>query len=295
MHAASDTLKAWLPTARQIYRANLYTVTLTNGSVFRWTDADRDIVSGSNSFSSSGPQISRDTVEFTASTQPQTDSLNLTIADSGTASGVGTFTILQAIARGIFDRAQVLVESAFMSSFGDTSAMGTIVLFKGRVATISECTRASAKLEVRSYLEVLDTQLPKNLFQAGCTHTLYDAGCTLLKANFTSTGTVASGSTTVTIATSATLGKAADFFALGVLTFTSGSNSGLSYGVKAYVPASGSDAITLDRPTMLPVAAGDTFTIAAGCDKTQATCSGRFNNLANFGGQPNVPAAETAV
>ena len=33
---------------------------------------------------------------------------------------------------------------------------------------------------------------------------------------------------------------------------------------------------------------GDAFTVAAGCDHTQATCQGTFNNLPNFRGFPYV-------
>jgi hypothetical protein len=32
-----------------------------------------------------------------------------------------------------------------------------------------------------------------------------------------------------------------------------------------------------------------------GCDKTTATCAGRFNNLANFRGYPFVPPPELAM
>lgn len=294
MHAASDALKAWLPTARQPYRANLYTFTLVNGTVYRWTDADRDIVSGGDTFISTGPQISRDTVEFSASNAPQTTSLTLTIADGDTASGVGTLTILQAIAQGAFDRAQVKVEAAFMATFGDTAAMGTIILFSGRLATMSQINRASAQLEVRSYVELFDTQFPRNLYQASCPYTLYDAGCTLSRASFTVTGTVGTGSSSTIILPSSALGHTDAYFALGVLTFTSGANNGLSYVVKSYTAAS-NGTITFERPALLPVAVGDTFTIAAGCDKTLTTCTDRFGNAANFGGQPFIPSAETAV
>ena len=39
---------------------------------------------------------------------------------------------------------------------------------------------------------------------------------------------------------------------------------------------------------------GDAFTVYAGCDHTQGTCQGRFNNLANFRGFPYVPPPELA-
>lgn len=292
MHTASDALKAWLPTARQIYRANLYTFTLLTGEVFRWTDAGRDLVSGGNTFSSSGPQWQRDTVAIAAGTE--VSSITLTVADGGTSIGIGSLTVLQSIAQGAFDGADVRIEAAFMASFGDTATMGTIILFAGRLATISNCNRSSAQMEIRSYLEYFDTQLPRNLYQPGCLHTLYDAGCTLSRSSFQATGAVAEGSTSVTILASAALGQSDGYYALGILTFTSGANSGLSYAVKAYT-AAGNGTLTLDRPTLQPVVAGDAFTVSAGCDKTLATCTARFANAANFAGQPFVPAAEAAL
>lgn len=38
-----------------------------------------------------------------------------------------------------------------------------------------------------------------------------------------------------------------------------------------------------------PIAPGDTFLIAAGCDKQFSTCKAKFDNLANFRGFPYVP------
>jgi len=48
-------------------------------------------------------------------------------------------------------------------------------------------------------------------------------------------------------------------------------------------------------PLPFAPAFGDAFTVYAGCDRTLATCQGRFNNKANFRGFPFVPPAETAV
>jgi hypothetical protein len=53
---------------------------------------------------------------------------------------------------------------------------------------------------------------------------------------------------------------------------------------------------------LLPVAAGDTFSVIKGCDKTLATCkstkkaSGAIvDNSINFGGTPFVPVPQTAI
>jgi uncharacterized phage protein (TIGR02218 family) len=42
------------------------------------------------------------------------------------------------------------------------------------------------------------------------------------------------------------------------------------------------------EPAQAPVA-GDTFTVAAGCDKQLATCRTKFSNTVNFRGFPHMP------
>jgi len=44
-----------------------------------------------------------------------------------------------------------------------------------------------------------------------------------------------------------------------------------------------------------PIAAGDTFTVTAGCDKRFATCNGRFNNAVNFRGFPHIPGNDFVI
>lgn len=290
MRAASTALKNFLAgSTREFYRANLYTITLLTGQVYRYTDADRDLTSGGNSFSSSGPRLSRSTVETALGTE--VSKMQLTIADDGSTAVIAGLPILRAIAAGLFDGATVRVDCAIMQNFGDTTTLGTYIAFMGRWASVTKLGRAAAEIEVRSWTELLDTQMPRNLYQPGCLHTLYDAGCTLVKANFAQTGTVASGSTQVTIIPQVAFTQADGYFTLGTITFTSGQNNGLSYSVRLH---SGGQ-LTLYRPTLMPVASGDTFTCYAGCDKQQATCSGKFANLTNFGGQPYIPAPEVAV
>ncbi len=75
-----------------------------------------------------------------------------------------------------------------------------------------------------------------------------------------------------------------DYFALGILTMTSGAASGLSADVKTL---RGSTLYPL-LPLGLPVAVGDTFTITAGCAKTAGACQYKFNNIVNFGGFPDL-------
>ncbi len=58
--------------------------------------------------------------------------------------------------------------------------------------------------------------------------------------------------------------------------------------------AAAGSALALMYPLPFAPATGDAFTVYAGCDHTQGTCQGRFNNLANFRGFPYVPPPQMA-
>ena len=129
--------------------------------------------------------------------------------------------------------------------------------------------------------------MPKNLFSPTCLHVLYDAGCGVIRGTYSADGVVGAGSTSNSIAWSGA--RAGD--AQGSLVFTSGANANIRATVKAAAAGSG---YTLMYPLPFAPVAGDTFNVAFGCDHTQATCQGKFNNLANFRGFPYVPPPQLA-
>ena len=85
------------------------------------------------------------------------------------------------------------------------------------------------------------------------------------------------------------------YYSGGTITFTSGKNNGVSRVIEAY-ENSGAGGIVVVHPLLpnKPVA-GDTFNITPGCDRQMSTCNQKFNNLANFGGEPFVPIPETVI
>lgn len=287
MKSASAALKAFIPSQRQYFEADLWTITPAGGSALRYTTADRDIVYGGNTFSAGGPFVSRTQIKW--ATGLTVDALDLDLAVLPTHLYMGT-PLLQAIAAGMLDGARVQLERLIMPSFGDTS-LGSVILFAGNVADVTELGRTHAKLQVRSRLELLNNPLPRNLYQASCGRTLFDAGCTLTKASFGTAATVASGSTALLI--NATLAQATGYFDLGTITFTSGVNGGASATVKKYTNGSPST-ILLHVPLPNAPAIGDAFSIYAGCDKLQATCNTKFSNAIHFDGKRFVPVPETA-
>jgi uncharacterized phage protein (TIGR02218 family) len=284
LKAASGGLIALLNSSGQQYvMADLYTITLAGGTVARYTSADVDIPWNSSTFSSKGPVLSRSKIRCVIGVEVDTLDLEVTAQSQHLLGGAPWLSVCRS---GGLDGARVKLERAFMSAWGQAPA-GTIWLFEGRVADL-EVGRTTAKIQIKSDLDLLNVQMPRNLYQPGCLHTLYDAGCTAIKASFGTATTATSGSTAGLVKCG--LGQVDDYFTLGTITFTSGVNVGVSRSVKKYTTG----ALQLMRPLLNPPGIGDTFTAYAGCDKSTTTCQNRFSNLPNFRGFPFVPAPETA-
>jgi uncharacterized phage protein (TIGR02218 family) len=171
---------------------------------------------------------------------------------------------------------------------------GIINKFVGRVAEV-DVGRNLATFSVNCHLELLNIQMPRNLYQAGCSNTLYDAGCTLSQAAFTVSSAVLVNSTSSTIYVSS-LG-AVSSYALGQITFTSGVLNGVSRTAQSYTFSSASSLayLTIVPPFPSSPSSGDTFTISQGCDKTFSSCISVFNNLLHYRGFDFIPSPDTSV
>lgn len=263
---------------------DLLTLTLNDGTVIHATNADIDITFNSVSYSSNTIRFGRS--KSSSATGGKVAELELDIyADS--SSTINGVPLLQAVRAQAFDGAQIRIDTLFLSDWN--TPVGIVNNFLGLCSNI-EAGRTSAHINAKSYLHLLNVQMPRNLYQPGCMHQLYDAGCTANITAFTSNGTIEAGSANLTI-NCAALSQAAGYFTRGFVTFSNGNNTDLRYSVSASVPGT----LTLTRPLRYPVSVGDAFTVCAGCDHQQSTCNTKFSNLVNFRGFPYVPIPETAV
>lgn len=271
--------------------ADAYTIYLNDGNVLRYTSGDKDIVygvtylcGGVNDAIFNGGMNS--TLHW--KTGLEVDTLSMEVAPrGGTIEGYDWFT---AIRLGLLDGAQFSLDRFYMPTYGDTTA-GPLNVFNGIVGEI-QIDRMKVNLSINGYTELFNQPLPRNLYQANCLNTLYDSACTLNQASYAVSGTVSSGSTGISI--NCGLGQATGYFNLGKFLMTSGVNSGLWRTVKLYTNGSPS-VISIGVPFYTPPSNGDTFTIYPGCDKTMATCTSKFSNLANFRGFPFIPENSTAA
>lgn len=264
--------------------ADLLTFTAASGATYRYTNADIEITYNGNLFTSNDIKFKRETTKTIIGVE--VDMLDIVLYASPT-NLIGGVPALQALHNGGMDGATVKLERTFMATWGDTSA-GTVLLFQGSVAE-SEFGRTEAKLTVKSALELLNIQMPRNLYTPNCVHTLFDSGCGVVKANFAVTSSINNASTTRVIVCG--LAQASGYFDQGTLIFTSGLNNGVKRNIQSYLTGQ----FTLSYPLSAAPAIGDTFTTYPGCDKTQNTCTTKYNNLVSFRGMPYIPTPETAV
>jgi len=150
--------------------------------------------------------------------------------------------------------------------------------------------------EMRSLAHVLGQTVGRS-FQASCDAALGDARCgvNVNDPAFMGTGTVATVIGDRGFTTSDLTAFGDGWFALGVMTWTSGANAGRSVEVLTHALAGAIATVTLLEQPVRPVLATDAFTITAGCDKTFATCKAKFANAVNFRGFPHIPGQDTII
>ena len=270
-----------------LFFVDCYTITLSGGGVLQYCENEVAVTFNNRTFAA-GPTIERGSTSTTVGVQ--VDTLDITFgADSTTL--VNGAPLLSFIAGGGMDGAHITLERVFAPA-PNQNWVGSLLLFVGRVGPIN-MNRYSADIQVLSDLELLTSMVPRNVYQLACGNTLYDGACGLKSAAFQVSGQAitASDATQAYFGTNFGTAYADNYFQLGVIKMTSGSNAGVSRTIKVQ---SGAE-IGVIHPWPEPISIADTFTIYPGCDKTMTTCNTKFNNLVRFRGFPFVPAPETAV
>lgn len=284
MKSASAPLIALLGSGRPFMMADCYTFTLAGGTVLRYTSFDITLSYGGTTWSAAGPVVERGNTRTVIGLE--VDTLDLKVSPRDT-DFIGAQTWFQAACSGTLDGAKITLQRAFLEA--PPTVVGLVTMFVGHVGPVT-IDRMTVDMTCNSPLDLLDTKLPRNLYQAGCLHTLFDTGCGLSPAAFAVTGAVGGAPTRTGFA--ATLGQAAGWFDLGSLQFTGGALAGTRRSIKRW------DGGTFGLLNPLPIAPaiGDAFTAWPGCDRRKATCeSAKFSNVVNFKGYPFIPVPETAL
>lgn len=288
MKNVSSALQTLFSSNTQFLMADLYTITLTNGTVLTYTSADIGIVWNGHSYTCLGPKLTRDRIKTMLGVQ--TDTLDITFFPETTDLVQGN-PFLSEVINGAFDGAWLSLDRLFLTNW--VTGVGSVNMFQGLVGN---CVigRTSAKLTIQSPLDRLNIQMPRNTYQPGCQHNLFDVGCTLQAQNFILAGTVGASPQPSVINSNFFSPSVipSQWLVLGYVTFTSGVLTGLSRGIAA---TSDVGVIRFSYPFASAPAMGDTFAAYPGCDHQQSTCSGKFSNIVHFRGFPYVPIPQTAL
>lgn len=247
-------------------------ITRDDGVVQGFTEHDRDLTFDSVTYSAASG--------FTA-TKIQS-SLGLAVDNLNADGAISSDTINEDdLAAGRYDDA--LVE-LFWVNFEDLAQR--ILLSKGNIGQVKRGELAFSA-ELRSQTARLQ-QRTGRIYQRTCDAILGDTRCGATLATYTSTGTVASVNGNRQLVVTGLSNDIANYYSLGVLTFTSGLNNGLSFEVKSHSPGS----IILWEQPPFAIAVTDTISVVAGCDKYSTTCHSKFNNIINFQGFPFIPGSD---
>jgi len=193
---------------------------------------------------------------------------------------------------GRYDDAAVTV---FLLDYENLAAV-PVVLIKGHIGEVT-LGRKAFEAEVRSLIQRAGQYIGKACSPLCRVKVLGDAECGVALGPFTFTGQTVHSAVSRSLIRSASagvVGKPALYFAYGTLAWTGGQNTGRAVEVRSHDTASPM-AITLAEPMPFPIAAGDAFTIVAGCDRRLESCRQKFANVLNFRGEPFIPGADAVL
>jgi uncharacterized phage protein (TIGR02218 family) len=203
-------------------------------------------------------------------------------ADSLDVKGALTADAINAadLAAGRWDGAALAI---FIADWEDPAAE-PVALAHGTIGDVTAKQRGF-EAELRGPAAALERQVAEQT-SPECRAELGDKRCRVDMAGRTRLARVAAvpGETEVEIAGPLEAGV----WAYGRARWISGANSGLEVGLAG----SSGNRLLLRDALPCAVAAGDLIEIAEGCDKSLATCAGRFGNAVNFRGEPHLPGMD---
>jgi len=255
--------------------ANAWIVTRGDGVRLGFTDHDHDIqVQGATCAAATG---------WTAGAA-ETD-LGLK-AGTATATGALDSAILTEadIAAGRYDGDGV---EAWRLDW--TAPENAVLLWRGTIARLVR-TGSAFTAEIEGPLMALERSAGRT-FGKLCDARLGDGRCRadVSGAAFNGAGAVIGASADRRLVVSGVAAFGPGWFANGRLSWTGGANAGAVQTVASHLVGESGVVLVLEEAALQPVAAGDAFTVRAGCDKRFSTCDATFANIANFQGFPDIP------
>ena len=249
-------------------------ITRTDGVILAMTELDQDLTVDAQLYISSVSYV-----PTTLST-----SANLSVNNAETGGFIAELGLdRDDIIAGLYDGAEILFFVYDYSAGSKVRDLG--------IGTLGEITLSDNKYsaEYRSITQKMQQTIGR-VYGAECDAKLGDARCGVTLSSYTVTGTL-TAVTSNSVFTDTARVEADDLYNYGLITFTSGANTGLSREVKAF----GSGQFTVHLPFPHTIGSSDAYSVYQGCDKRQATCIAKFNNIDNFRGFPFIVGADALM
>lgn len=258
------------------YRAVLVKVTTNKGVVYGYTDHDVQLTVDSVVYQPT-PGLLRGNMSVSSTEQVSNQEFSTAWIDAPE----------EELLSGLFDNAKIDV----LHCSWKNPSYGGFIINSGNLGQI-QWNSDGFTADVMGFMRALQKNV--NFIATGhCRHLLFSqfdeqhiGACTLNKTSYTRTGTVTGILTDQIKITASGLVTTNQYHTNGVLTWTSGTNSGKSHEIKNHL--SSNNSLEFFLPTEHDIQLGETFSITAGCDKTHSTCKSKFNNVINFGGFPHI-------
>ena len=158
MKSVENALSDYLNTQKEMVSCDLYTLTLFDGAVHYYTDADYDIAYDGHTYLHDAFRIKREQTKINnvISVDSMTISIYATLEDK-----LGDKPIFLAAHDGAFDRATLALSRCFFDLEGNIT--GVIGLFSG-ITEVKSCGGLTMKLTVKSKVQGMSQEFPRRRF-----------------------------------------------------------------------------------------------------------------------------------
>ena len=263
------------------YLCRIWKLVLANGQEFFFTDLTSDITVGGQLYKFD-PGIKVAAVIRSAGGQPDNTQVEVTTS----ANFMQNNNLRQgALRNAAFDM--------WIVDHRDPDHYGLISLFSGGVGELKYDNKGRIDLGLNGAIGGGRRKIGE-LYSQQCRAQLGDARCKFdleaVKVAVTVTGLADAG---YSFTAAEMIGKADDYYKFGKVTWVTGFNTGLTDEIKANTNVDGK--VTLTLYPRNPVSLADTGFVYPGCDFVVSTCGAKFNNLANFRGEPYVPPSTVYI
>ena len=178
MKTATENIRACL-TAEATEVCDLYTLTLADGTVYRFADYDRDITYDGNTYQHGLFLFKRDQIKLQGA--PSVDTLGVTVY-CNPDDMLGDVRFVAGCHNGLLDQSTMLLSRAYFSA---GRCVGIIPLFSGR-CEVQQSGGMAVKLRVKSIIQGLAAPLPVRMFAAQAAYANADGVITTSSTDTTS-------------------------------------------------------------------------------------------------------------